>query len=115
MKPNFKLIGKEIKRARTAKHLTQEKLAEKIERSVPYVSHVETARKEVSLKTLLKIANTLDVTIDVLLTGNQPGDPLAGHNELVRLMEGCNHQEKRFVFEIALAVKNFIQSNKCFQ
>ena len=67
---NYSLIGNRIKAARKAKGLSQSELSELIDRSVGYMSYIETGRKKPSLETLIQIANALDVTIDELLSDN---------------------------------------------
>ena len=70
MKVNFGLIGKRIKEHRQRRNLTQEMLAELIEMSPGYISMVETGRKKASLDTLLSVSKVLNITLNVLLTGN---------------------------------------------
>ena len=58
---DFKLIGEKIKNIRNEKKITQEELAEMAEISVGYISNIETAKKKVSLTTIIKICNALDI------------------------------------------------------
>ncbi len=60
-------IGKYIKNARVAKGMRQEDLAEIINLSPVYVGMLERGEKTASLETLVKIANALDVSADLLL------------------------------------------------
>lgn len=60
-----------LKTIRKSQHLTQEKLAEKIDRSPTSVSEYETMSKEPGIYTVQKIANVLGVSID-MLCGNTP-------------------------------------------
>lgn len=56
-------IGLKIAYYRKLRGLTQEELAEKIDRSAAFIGHVEAANvnKSISLKTLFLIAEELDV------------------------------------------------------
>ena len=56
-------IGLKLKELRIQKSLTQEELAERIDRSPAFVGHVEAPniKKAVSLDTLFAIAQALDV------------------------------------------------------
>lgn len=45
MSLNFKLIGRRIKEIRNLKRMSQAELAERVNKSVPYISHIETATK----------------------------------------------------------------------
>jgi len=61
------MLGKNIKKYRREKGMSQETLAEKINLSVNYIGMLERSEKLPSLTTLIKIANALDVTTDILL------------------------------------------------
>ena len=60
-------IGKKIRKYRKAKGLTQEQLAEKLDLSINYVVALERAEKNLTVTTLINIANALDITADMLL------------------------------------------------
>jgi len=49
MSVNFKQIGRRVKEIRKSRGLSQADLAERIDMSVPYISHIETATKKASL------------------------------------------------------------------
>lgn len=59
----YRQIGLKIAYYRKLRGLTQEQLAEKIERTPAFVGHVEAPniKKAISLDTLFQIATTLDV------------------------------------------------------
>ncbi len=59
-------LGKRIKFLREKAHLTQEKLAEKSGISLDYLGKIEVNINKPGLKTLLKLANALSVSIKVL-------------------------------------------------
>ena len=62
----YKLLGKRIRQLRDRKNLTQEKLAEKCGLSLDYIGKIEVSINRPGLKTLLKIANALDINIKEL-------------------------------------------------
>ncbi len=64
---NINSVGKYIKKYRKKKNMSQEKLAEILGLSVPYVSMIEGSQKYPALETLINLANALDVTTDQLL------------------------------------------------
>ena len=70
MSLNYKIIGKRIKEIRSKQKLTQLELADIIEKSYSYISYIETGKKQLSLETLIDIANALRVTADELLSSN---------------------------------------------
>jgi len=112
---NSKFIGRMIKESRIQKHMSQAVLAELIDMSVAYISYIETAKKQASLESLVRIADALGVTVDNLLNGNQANDPAVYHNEIALLFEGCSSYEKRVIYEIASATKKSLIENKDLQ
>ena len=59
----FKRLALNIKVERTIKSLTQAKLAELIEVHEKYIGVIEAGKQNVTLKTLNKIANALNIDI----------------------------------------------------
>ena len=59
----YKSVGKRIKFLRENKGLTQEKLAEKTGLSLDYIGKIEVNINKPGFKTLIKIANALNVHI----------------------------------------------------
>lgn len=112
MSLNFNLIGQRIKESRLCKRISQAELAEQIDMSVSYISQIETAKKQASLESLVRIANALEITVDHMLNGNQTSDPAEYQSDLIQLLEGCTSCEKRIIYEIAFAVKKSLSDNK---
>ncbi len=54
-------LGLKIKFFRQQKHITQAVLAEKLDMDVRYLSDIERGKKNITLKTLYKIASILDI------------------------------------------------------
>ena len=61
-------LGKNIKKARKAKNLSQNKLAELLDISREHLAKIETAKRSVSLGLLFNLADILDTTEKDLLT-----------------------------------------------
>ena len=59
-------LGKRIKKLRQNANLTQEKLAEKSGISLDYLGKIEVNINKPGLKTLIKVANALDISIKAL-------------------------------------------------
>mgnify|MGYP002624098413 CR=1 FL=1 len=62
----YKSLGKRIKYLREDKGLTQEKLAEKTGLSLDFIGKIEVNINKPGLKSLIKIANALDVHLKEL-------------------------------------------------
>lgn len=65
-------IGARIRLARRDAGLTQEKLAEKIGVSTVFVSQLESGSRAPGLETLVKLSQTLHVSLDLLVLGGAP-------------------------------------------
>ncbi len=107
---NYKKMGKIIKAERISTGLSQADLAEYTDLSVPYISHIETGRSKASLETIVKIANTLNVTVDKLLRGNLESGDYAP--ELRELFSDCSNYEKNMIFDMANELKKSLRKNK---
>lgn len=62
-----RILGKRIREERSKIGLTQEKLAEFSEVSTAYMGRIERGERNITVKTLVRIANALGTTIDYLL------------------------------------------------
>lgn len=74
---DYEKIGKRIRDLRRQQGYTQDALAEAVDLSAPFISHIERASKRASLETIFRIAKVLNVTVDYLLTGTRSVDAAA--------------------------------------
>jgi transcriptional regulator with XRE-family HTH domain len=68
-------LGSQIRDLRKARNLTLASLAERIERSIGYLSQIERGKSAVTISALQEIADALGVQIAWFFQGHQPGDP----------------------------------------
>lgn len=59
-------FGKEIKKARIDKDISQEALAEKAGMHVTFLSRIENGKANISLDSVLKLANALNIEVSEL-------------------------------------------------
>ena len=109
---NYSLIGNRIKTARKAKGLSQSELSELIDKSVGYMSYIETGSKKPSLETLIQIANALDVTIDELLSDNLVAASPVSNTQINQLLSDCSAFEKRVILLLVQSIKDAIRISK---
>ena len=64
---NYKKIGERLKRIRRENNLTQEKLAEMAEVDPKSVIEIENGKRNLTIKTLSKLASALKVSISDIL------------------------------------------------
>ena len=111
MNVNFKLIGKRIQEVRKQQAMTQAELAALTDISASYISCIETAKKQASLESLIRISNALGITVDELLSGNQIHNPTDYQTDIDLLMEDCSLLERRFIYELISVAKYIIRNN----
>jgi len=86
------LLGKRLQKARVAKKITQEYVAEKVGLSVPHVSRIENGSKPVYLHKLAVWCDVLDVPIEEILTGAvMPANP-AYNRQFGEIAQGCSEE-----------------------
>lgn len=108
---NYIALGKEIRDLRRKRGLTQEQLAELADLSTPYVSHLERGSKKASMAVLVRLAESLGVTVDRLLVGNQVTDKAAYCPEVQEILEDCSVRERAVLTEIVSAAKRSIRTH----
>ena len=72
----YKDFGKRVRQQRRLARLTQEKLAEKSDISLSFLGHIERGSRKASLDTVVKIANALGVSPNILLQDSLDDDLL---------------------------------------
>ncbi|MDE7207382.1 MAG: helix-turn-helix domain-containing protein [Lachnospiraceae bacterium] len=109
---NYQIIGKRIREERRIKGISQETLAEMTELSTQYISQIETAVRQASLRSLVNIANALNVSVDALLYGNRTKDIAEYRGEMELLLADCTAYERRVLFEIAMETKRILKESR---
>ncbi len=64
---NLRRIGRRLKKAREAKHLTQEEVAELVDKSAAHIGLIERGERAPSLATFMDMTSVLEVTADAIL------------------------------------------------
>lgn len=106
---NYKSIGKRIKIARISKDVSQEKLAESAGISTVHLSNIENGHSRLSIKTLINIINTLEITADDVLAENISSNRRQDLYETSLLFEDCTDKEVRLLKIILHAIKSAIR------
>jgi transcriptional regulator with XRE-family HTH domain len=66
---DYRALGARIRAERRRREITQEKLAEMVDISVSFMGHVERGGRTLSIETLIKLANVLELSIEYLVGG----------------------------------------------
>lgn len=64
---DYKALGQRIRKARRARNMTQERLAEVCALSTAHIGHIERGTRVPSLETVFRISEELSVSIDELV------------------------------------------------
>ena len=106
-----KVLEQYLAQARKQQEMTQAELAALTDMSDSYISYIETAKKQASLESLVRISNALGITVDELLSGNQLHNPTDYQTDIDLLMEDCSLLERRFIYELISVAKYIIRNN----
>ena len=110
---DYKKLGKRINEQRLKQHLTQEQLGEVVNITTSNVSHIERATTQVSLSSLVKIANALDTTLDQLTCDSLYSiADLYIEQDISNLLQGCSLAEKQIIKDIVIAAKKSLKEHR---
>lgn len=109
MEIKYKQLGKRIKKKRLELGITQDKFSEKVNLSTPHISHIENGNTKLSLLTLVKIANTLGVSLDTLLCDSIINSKDVFNNELTKEVADCSQQEIQFISQTIQVLKSTLR------
>ncbi len=91
---DYKRLGHNIKQQRKSLNLTQQQVADKTGFALNFIGNIERGERKVSVDTLAKIADCLDISVDSLLDNSQPFSEAAINNELNSLISKCSSNER---------------------
>lgn len=109
---SYELISRRIRELRIERGLSQAQLAERADTTMPYINHIEKGRKKPSLEMLISIAVALDVSIDVLLHGNQAPQLFSCSTEIKDLFADCDIYEQRVLIQSLRALKQILKDER---
>ena len=104
-----KMLGKRIREARRAQHLTQEVLAERAEIGVVYLGELERGIKTPSVAVFSQIALALNVSADYLLRDVLPTGKEYVFDDLTKKLEGLTPKQRKTVIDIIDAYLNNLE------
>lgn len=109
---DYSIIGSRIRKARLAKNITQEELAEKIDVSVAFISRIERGTSHINLKRLSQLCNILDIKEGVILNGTNIESTNYLSKEFNDLLLSCSKDTQKLIYDIAkIIIANENQKN----
>lgn len=90
----FKEMGLRIRRQREALGYTREQLAEKLDVSPKFCSDIELGVKGMSIQTLVKLSDILNLTTDYILLGTASEETSPQMATLMKLVTKCPPEQQ---------------------
>ena len=104
-KLDYGRIIQNVKALRNSKKITQQKLSELADLSVNTISKFEINQKNINLETFIKIANALDVDVNLLL-GNTRDEPKKPVDSVIdSLLDDLTEEDKDLLVPIISALR----------
>ena len=98
---DYKLIGERLRKARLARHLTQENVCDKMNITMSYLSRLETGYSHINLDRLAEICSVLGVTEGEVLNGVKTDSRAYLSSDFMRLLDECPVHKQRIIYKIA--------------
>lgn len=98
---DYNIIGERLKKARIDKSLTQEKLAEKLDVSIAFLSRIERGSSHISLKRLSQICDILGITEGSILNGSSNNSNTYLESEFDDILKNTTPEKQKLIYKIA--------------
>lgn len=98
---DFEKIGQKLKEVRIARELTQENIASNAGINTSHVSNIETNKTKVSLSTLVRICNALNVSVDYILGEDLNNSSIAIDRQILSEIQNFDNEKKEQLLRIA--------------
>ena len=102
----FRTLGQNIRRARLSKGLSQENLSNDLDKTLNFISLIENGKTGVSVPTLVNIAQTLNISANILFEGVIP---LADYDEekfIIDTVRMLNEKDRKAVVDFLTYIVN---------
>lgn len=112
MEIDYVAVGKRIRKRRRELRMSQERLSELIDVSIPHMSNIENGKTKFSLQVLLDLSNALDTTPDMLLLDHLKNKSTARGMvmaEMSKVLEGCTPVQMTMMEETLRVTKKILQ------
>ena len=109
---DYKKIGGVIKKRRLALKITQEQLAEMINKSTVYISLIESGARHPSLETLYCIAISLKTSVDTIIHDKSSHEDEEHVNEFAFLVADRSEDEIDFIMDVVREILRHLANGK---
>ena len=97
---DYNIIGERLKKARIDNNLTQEKLAEKLDVSIAFLSRIERGSSHISLKRLSQICDILGISEGSILNGSSNNSNTYLVSEFDDILKNKNPEKQKLIYKI---------------
>lgn len=101
---DYTIIGERLKKARTDKKMTQEKLAEKLDVSIAFLSRIERGNSHVNLKRLSQICEILGVSEGYILNGTSSNSENYLTSEFNDILNSVSPKKQKLIYKMAKVI-----------
>ena len=98
---DYNIIAERLKKARIDNNLTQEKLAEKLDVSIAFLSRIERGSSHISLKRLSQICDILGITEGSILNGSSNNSDTYLVSEFDDILKNTTPEKQKLIYKIA--------------
>ena len=97
-------VGDRIKLKRHILGLTQEELAEKIDRAPKYCADIERGQCGMSIDTMLALASILNMSLDYMIWGKSTESKISMQTDesaaLLEMLQTCSPKKRKYALEL---------------
>ena len=104
MSLDYIVVGNRLRDARIAKKLTQEKLAEKLDVSIAFLSRLERGDSVINLKRLHQLCTILEVSEGYILNGVHKDSVNYLNKEFFNLLKSCPAEKVKLIYNVAKVI-----------
>lgn len=106
----LKTVGQNVKNIRKAKGLTQDNLAEKLEKSVNFISLLEQGKTGAGMPTIIDICNSMEVDANSVFTGLLNYKMKEKDKYIVENISTFSDEDKQIVIDL---IKYIMRKKEC--
>ncbi len=97
-------VGDRLRLKRTLLGMTQDEIAEKINRATKYYADIERGNCGMSIETLLSLSSSLNMSLDYIIWGESEGNHEIAHTDEVTavmcLLDTCSERNRTFALRM---------------
>lgn len=106
---DYEMIGLRIRYHRIRNKLSQENMAHQVNISRVHIGYIERGERAPSLKTLINIANVLEVSVDELIADNLLISDSKISADEMNILGDCTYEECSIILQSMISLKEILR------